>query len=209
MNWSKIYKQLIDKRISNPPKLGYTEKHHILPRSLKGSDDPSNLVSLTGREHWIAHLLLNKIHKKSETAYACHMMAMKCEERGIPEIRNSRMYETIRIECQKYNSRIMKLKQKGERNSQFGTMWICNLDLKENRKIKKDEAIPEGWIKGRNKWNAKKRKSPEEVAEIRRLQGLRIRGKNNPMFGRKHSKESRKKMSQKKLGDLNPMRRKV
>jgi hypothetical protein len=37
---------------------------------------------------------------------------------------------------------------KGERNSQFGTMWITN--EKENKKIKKDEPIPEGWRRGRS-----------------------------------------------------------
>jgi len=39
--------------------------------------------------------------------------------------------------------------QQGEKNSQFGTMWICNLELRENKKIKSNEQIPEGWIKGR------------------------------------------------------------
>jgi hypothetical protein len=35
----------------------------------------------------------------------------------------------------------------GEKNSQFGSMWITN--GKENRKIKKDENIPIDWKKGR------------------------------------------------------------
>ena len=42
--------------------------------------------------------------------------------------------------------------QKGERNSQFGTCWIYNLELKENKKIKLEELdnwIEKGWIKGR------------------------------------------------------------
>ena len=38
--------------------LGYTEKHHILPKSLGGSNKKENLVQLTGREHYIAHLCL-------------------------------------------------------------------------------------------------------------------------------------------------------
>lgn len=37
--------------------------------------------------------------------------------------------------------------QAGERNSQFGTMWITNGI--ENKKINKDYFIPEGWVKGR------------------------------------------------------------
>jgi len=40
---------------------GYTENHHIIPRSIGGSDDDSNLVSLTAKEHYIVHLLLPKM----------------------------------------------------------------------------------------------------------------------------------------------------
>jgi len=40
----------------------YTEVHHIKPRSLGGSDDKSNLVRLSYREHYAAHHLLIKIH---------------------------------------------------------------------------------------------------------------------------------------------------
>lgn len=39
----------------------YTEKHHIIPKSIGGDDSLENLVSLTAREHFIAHLLLTKI----------------------------------------------------------------------------------------------------------------------------------------------------
>ena len=45
------------------------------------------------------------------------------------------------------HSAIMKDKQSGNKNSQFGTMWITN--DKTNTKIKKDETIPEGWRRGR------------------------------------------------------------
>jgi hypothetical protein len=38
-------------------------------------------------------------------------------------------------------------KQTGEKNSQFGSMWITN--GKESKKIKKTDPIPEGWNKGR------------------------------------------------------------
>ena len=42
--------------------------------------------------------------------------------------------------------------QKGEKNSQFGSCWIYNPELKQNKKIKKEELdswIQQGWIKGR------------------------------------------------------------
>ena len=38
----------------------YYENHHIVPRSFGGSDDPTNIIPLTYRQHFIAHLLLAK-----------------------------------------------------------------------------------------------------------------------------------------------------
>jgi len=40
---------------------GYTESHHIIPRSLGGDDSKENLVTLTAREHFVCHLLLTKM----------------------------------------------------------------------------------------------------------------------------------------------------
>lgn len=43
--------------------------------------------------------------------------------------------------------------QKGENNSQFGTIWIYNLELQENKKINKNELYDwelKGGLKGRN-----------------------------------------------------------
>jgi 5-methylcytosine-specific restriction endonuclease McrA len=34
---------------------GYTEKHHIIPRSFGGSNQKENLVALTAREHFVCH----------------------------------------------------------------------------------------------------------------------------------------------------------
>jgi hypothetical protein len=41
--------------------IGYVEKHHIVPRSLGGSNLESNIVSLTAREHFVCHMLLTRI----------------------------------------------------------------------------------------------------------------------------------------------------
>lgn len=40
-------------------------------------------------------------------------------------------------------------KNLNEKNSQFGTIWICNSITRQNMKIKKDQIIPIGWVKGR------------------------------------------------------------
>ena len=39
--------------------------------------------------------------------------------------------------------------QKGEKNSQFGKMWIHNNETFENKRIYKTEQIPIGWSRGR------------------------------------------------------------
>jgi hypothetical protein len=163
MNYQRLYDELISYRLSNPA-IGYVERHHILPKSMGGSDDPTNLVVLSGREHWVAHLLLYKIHKNRQTMHACHMMAMRCEERGIPRVRNSRMYQRVReslIPVWRANGR----KRVGPKNGSYGTRWICNIALQKNKKISKETLIPNGWIAGRNKWIVRKKKSRRKPRE--------------------------------------------
>jgi len=44
------------------------------------------------------------------------------------------------------------LAQRGEGNSQFGTVWVYNLTLKKSRKVKGDDLnryLDDGWLKGR------------------------------------------------------------
>ena len=84
------------------------------------------------------------------------MMQCKYKTHERYNIKNSRMYEWARKEFKAYASEHMKQKSKGKNNSQYGTMWICHIELKENKKIQKDEIIPIGWIRGRNKWKPKK-----------------------------------------------------
>lgn len=45
------------------PKDIYIERHHIIPKSLGGTNSADNLVKLTAREHFICHLLLTKAIK--------------------------------------------------------------------------------------------------------------------------------------------------
>ena len=45
---------------------GYSEKHHIVPKCLGGSNKKDNLVKLTAREHFICHLLLPRMVETAE-----------------------------------------------------------------------------------------------------------------------------------------------
>lgn len=57
MNYQRIYSAFIENRKSKEVN-GYYEAHHIMPRSLNGSDDKSNIIKLSARDHFFAHLLL-------------------------------------------------------------------------------------------------------------------------------------------------------
>lgn len=62
MDYSAIYARLI-KRAENRSLNGYSERHHVIPRCLGGSDDLSNIVRLTPEEHYVAHQLLVKMNQ--------------------------------------------------------------------------------------------------------------------------------------------------
>jgi len=75
--YKTIYYQLIENARNRDELNQYMERHHIVPRSLGGTDDANNLVPLTPREHYIAHRLLTKITEgtdKSKMWWALHRM---------------------------------------------------------------------------------------------------------------------------------------
>ena len=148
MNYKRIYDLIIENRVNNIPQ-GYTETHHIVPRSLGGKDDKENLVKLSAREHYICHLLLTKIYKKGTNEYfkMVHAYMMMCttktQDRDYKV--NSRLYENYKIEY----SNIMSVNQLGELNSQFGTQWIYNPIIKESKKVSKNSVLEHNWFIGR------------------------------------------------------------
>jgi hypothetical protein len=73
------YYDIVNYRLNHLP-TGYFEKHHIVPKCLGGTNDPSNIVCLTAREHFICHVLLVKMttgdsNKKMRRAVGMFKMA--------------------------------------------------------------------------------------------------------------------------------------
>ena len=152
MDYHKIYNELISNRRLNPAS-GYTENHHILPKCLGGSDDSENLVALTPEEHYVAHQLLVKMYPDNDSLiYAAQMM--------IPNRPSNKLYGWLK----RRHSNLCK-KRIGKFNGAYGTRWICNITLQENKKISKDDVIPEGWIAGRNKWVKPKKRNRKKLRE--------------------------------------------
>lgn len=147
MNYKRIYDNIINFRKQNEPN-GYCEKHHIIPRSLGGSNCRTNIVKLTAREHFICHYLLAKMYEKYSFAWykTNHaFLMMKAASSNHQRYFNSHLYESLRNSM----SIVMAESQTGKKNSQYGTFWICNDKTMESKKIPKSMAIPDGWRKGR------------------------------------------------------------
>lgn len=102
MDYRKIYDDLINKAKVREVPEGYSERHHIVPRSLGGSDASENLVNLTAREHFVAHALLVKFTTgaaRYKMANAlCHLCQNLSRHRKEGHIPNSRLFEMAKKE---------------------------------------------------------------------------------------------------------------
>ena len=150
--YTRWYYAIIQKRVVTDRRRRY-ETHHILPQSLGGSDEPDNLVRLSGHDHAWCHWLLTKMttgEDRSKMIYAFNMMGVSGEHM---ERQSSyaivRAYERNRLEWSKTHSAKMKGKEP----------WNKGLDMKDDPRCK-----------GGRK-NKGKILSPE-VAEAKRLRQI-------------------------------------
>jgi len=98
MDYQRIYDQVVDQARQEERKKSkeiYYEKHHIIPKCLGGSNEEVNLVLLTGREHFLLHWMLVRIHpKNSKLAFAfwamCNQKNKEQRKRCTP---SSRAYQ--------------------------------------------------------------------------------------------------------------------
>lgn len=89
--YAKAYLKLIDGARSKTS-TEYSEKHHVIPKSLGGSNTKDNLVRLSGREHFVAHLLLPKAvaepeHRKKMAFALTRMLSDRTGKRYKPSSR--------------------------------------------------------------------------------------------------------------------------
>lgn len=159
----------------------YFESHHIIPKKLGGSNKKSNRVLLTAKEHYICHALLPKMcvdpkHQRS-MAYAYLMMSN---------------WNSISTRGHRYQSNIYRIlkeayiaKIAGDGHPLKGIKWS------DDRKLQHSIMCRE------LKVNVGAIRSPETRALISatRIENGTAAGKNNPMFGRSHSTESKNQMS--------------
>lgn len=182
MNYIRLYNNIIKNRLNNPVSNCYTEKHHILPRSLGGNNEQSNIVSLLAREHFICHLLLTKIYKEGTSEWIKMVnafMRMYCISINQQRYSNNKWYEYLKVNF----SKVQSLNQSGNKNSRYNTCWITNINERKCISIDKsklNEYLEKGWVKKRiiNWETYDKCKNKKE----KRKEYIKLREQNNKYF---------------------------
>lgn len=80
--YSSTYFKIVALAKSRPAILGYKERHHVIPKCMGGTNDRSNLIDVTAREHYVMHLLLTKMvtgENLRSMAFALSMFNTNCK----------------------------------------------------------------------------------------------------------------------------------
>jgi len=93
VDYQNLYVNLLAKHGTKEKPLDgkYHERHHIIPKSMGGTDSADNLVYLPGRVHFLAHWILFKIHNNASMARAFFGMCdfgRRPERKGFISSRN-------------------------------------------------------------------------------------------------------------------------
>jgi hypothetical protein len=150
----------------------YTEKHHIIPKSMGGDNKKENITTLTSKEHFICHKILCELYPNNEKLkYAFWAMCNQTKNRNYRV--SSRDYEYAKSIClelwkrpkpletikkgietkrknkilRSINGEKINRKQDGELNHNYNKKWITNILTNESKMILGD--VPDGWRLGR------------------------------------------------------------
>lgn len=183
--WAIIQKRRVDEDCTD------SEVHHIIPRSLGGSDDPNNLVRLKYHDHAWCHWLLTKMTTGADLAkmrYAFNMMAVGGEHMGrVLDYRIVRAYEKNRIELIKIHSEFMRGREAWNKGKKLEGEELERLREKlKNRKKPSLETIEAANKKRSEKMSGKKQS--KEASEKKRQAMLGF--KRGPMSEEEKLKRS-------------------
>jgi hypothetical protein len=137
MDYQWHYNRLIETRKDRILVIGeYYEKHHIVPRSMGGTNSKENLVHLTAREHFLAHWLLWRIYRNDQMARAFYLMSAGIGSTSDRKVFSSIAYQEAKIAKGKAVSALNRIIKKGHIKSQ-DTLNKMSIALKD--KPKSDE----------------------------------------------------------------------
>jgi hypothetical protein len=137
---------------------------------MNGSDDPNNLVDLTAREHFVAHMMWAKVHGGNQW-YSVNVMTHGRQGKYYP---NSRLFEIARKNAANQKSIDMKTNNPNQ---------MAGVKEKQRKNCSMFNPIHVAKISGENH---PRRKNPEKWAH---LKGVKRNinmptGENHPNFGK-------------------------
>jgi len=197
--YKKWYKAITE---STNDREGYTERHHIIPRSLGGGEESENLIRLTAREHFICHWLLSKMYEKGSPERASMIFALRMMRSDNTGKRyktkiTSRVYENLKVEYSAIASKRFTGKGNGfyngkhtddakQRISKANTgdkngskQPLARKKISESKKGKTRPSFSKEWTDNMSKAHS---------------------GENNSMFGRKQSESAKQLIREKATG---------
>ena len=139
MNYQKHY-DLLCERARTRQLDSYTEKHHIIPKCMGGTDESDNLVALTPEEHYVAHQLLVKIYP-SHSGLVWAAMQMTWHSVSKKRI-NNKLHGWLKRKNQK-----LAKQRIGKKNGSYGRHWYHHPKTLEKIKCKPEE-VPNGFVRG-------------------------------------------------------------
>jgi len=208
-NLPKVYIDFIEQcKIKEYGEL-FTHKHHILPKFMGGNNDDDNLIVLSIEDHFLAHKILAE-HCDNDEYIAGNKMAAayiagRYKTYNLTKLEVANLIREAKKEYYKNN----EVWNKGKKGLQFHT---------EESKLKISKSLKNRvWTdEMRNKISeAGKLRFKNMTEEDRQKYSESLSGKNNPFYGKKHSKETIEKIKQKRKnrnidfkGNKNPAARK-
>lgn len=177
MDYKRIHDAIIEhaKSQHRDKKYAYYERHHIIPKSLGGSNSKENLILLTAREHFIIHkilfILARNTNEKVKMASALKrfLYSKQHEKYNIC----SRQYEHIKIQHAKYVSQ-----------------HLTGKPTSVEARINMSAAQRKYFSENPGHWTGKNH-SKETKLKMSNSQKM----ENNPMYGKVHSDDVRLKIS--------------
>lgn len=199
MNYTIIYENLIKNAVDR--KLDcYVETHHIIPRCMNGDDNKLNLVELTAREHFIAHMLLCKIYPENSKLKFALWAMVNLPKKGNSRYKvSSRTYEQLKLQHSELLSKLFKGRNKGLSYEQIYGNEVA-LKLKEYKSLQMSgDKHPLYNVTG----SSHPKFGHYQTDKWKEEQSIRMSGENNGMYGKTHSDEYKLRKSVEQKGEGN------
>ncbi len=213
MTYREQYYQIIDFRRQNPvPDNEYSEKHHIIPKSCGGTNDPDNLVRLTAAEHYKAHCILPYMYLEegnkngyTKMLYAWHRLA-NSPQTSHPNLlfvdEESEEYEKLRKAHKEllsgkiaWNRGISpdETTRKKISDSLKGKRKGVSISEEHKRKIGEANKVS---LKGHTPWNKGMPVSETQKEKQRISMRGKLSGSKHPLYGTHRSEDVKQRLSE-------------